>query len=447
MMIVVLLMTLASCTKKNDDTAEIQLWYYDYGIYNQYSASIEKLIPAIKHFCERNNIPLNIVKFDKETLSYDDYILKRNLVAANGNMIIIEDIRYLWDLAEYHADYTKLENYNKLIDEYKVGFCIPLGVHNSVIVLNRKILDYYGIKLDKSIITYDEYLKIKQEMKENGAKFYANYYEFSEKLNYYKNKYGLMYINNESKIFNNKDKFKTALKSAIVETCDDFIKYNDGDKFNPYAQEKRKDYNINDENSELDIYQLTNYLSLTSYYQLESNYDFIFNNSDNILVGTEFPLESPCFYMYNKISNKRIYEIANFIVSESSYSIISDSLHIYSPVFDVERAWNVLDFDENLKYKGQYKKLAETQGVEKYINLSNLIDEIPEILIKNKETRKFLADYFFVNRDYVNVITKFMGETVLKLSENNFDYKSKEINEELDKDINEFINNFSILYK
>jgi hypothetical protein len=45
------LITLTSCTKKSDDTAEIQLWYYDY-IVNDYSVDIGYLIKGVEEFCQ-----------------------------------------------------------------------------------------------------------------------------------------------------------------------------------------------------------------------------------------------------------------------------------------------------------------------------------------------------------------------------------------------------------
>ncbi len=451
-LMITMILALTSCNKKSNDNSEIQLWYYDYGPSFGYSESIGDLVAEIKSFCEKNNIPLNVVKYNEKELTYEDYVLKRNIVAANGNIIIIEDGNDMWDLSKQHADYTKLENYDNIFEEYKDKFCIPIGITNIYTVISRNILDYYGIKLDKSLITYDEYLKIKQKMKEKGAKFNINLLEYIERLDYFKNKYDLMCVNDKNEIFNNINKFKITLKSTIVEICDDLVNYNDSSNILNYDLAKRDDNiynnlmkrktsNIYDENSNMDIYQDSQYIALTANYYFEENYDLIANNI--LVVGSPGLMKSPCFYMHKKITNEKIWQLANFIVSEQSYKTISRTAHCFSPVFKSEITKEVLELDKNFKYIAPHKKIAE-QGIEKGIKISNLIDEVNYMVIINKETRDLFAKYFFINNDYSNEITKFIENSVAKLSEKNFDYKDKEMNKTLDSDIDEFVKNFNI---
>ncbi len=438
-LIITVILILTSCNKKSDDNAEIQLWYYDY-IVNGYSTDMKYLIEGIEDFCQKNDIPLKIFKYDKEILSYEDYVLKRNLAAASGNMIIIEDARYIWDLSNHHADYTKLENYNNLFDEYKNKFCIPTGVKSTYSVIDPNILNYYGIKLSKSIITYDDYLEIKQDMKGKGAKFKVDLLEYIEKLQYFQNKYDLLYVNDTSEIFNNPDKFRNSLKSSITEICDDFIKYNDINKL--VVADLIRDNNIYDENSGLNLYQNAQHKSLTAYFWIQKEYESII---DNILVtdvlSTSF---SPCFYMNKKITNERIWELANFITGEDVYKIIvGDQAPGYSPVSNDKIIREVLELDENLKYKGPYKIFGE-EGQVRYTKISNLIDEISETIMKNKDSREFFSKKLFVNKRYVDKIKKFIEDNLVRLSENNFDYKNEEMNKILDEEINEFVKNFNI---
>jgi hypothetical protein len=434
------LMTLTSCSKNNDDNAEIQLWYYDYGLIYDYSTDMRYLIDEIQYFCQKNSIPIKLYRYDKETLSYEDYVLKRNLAAADGNMIIIEDAKYIWDLSKHHADYTKLENYNNLFDEYKDKFCIPIGIKGTYNVIDSKILEYYGIKLNKYIITYDEYLEIKQVMKEKGAKFSMNAREYIQKIEYFQNKYDLLYLNDTSEILNNTDKFRSSLKSTITEICDDFIR--DGEVNKLVVSELVIDYNTYDENSSLNLYKIAEHTGLTAYFWLEKDSELIL---DNILVAdVSDKLFSPCFYMNKKITNQRIWELANFITSEGIYKIIiPGQAPGYLPVRNDKVVREVLELDDNLKYKGKYKVLAE-QGNEKYIKISNIIDEISELTMKNKEGKEFLSNKFFINKRYFDKIKKIIETNLVILSENNFDYKNKEINKILDKEINEFVKNFNI---
>lgn len=454
---ILILLILVSCNKKNDDKAEIQIWaYYHESINphdtNEYYNETANLITSIKMFCYENEIPIKFFIYSNKTLSYEDYTLKRNIAAANvGNMIIIEDARYLWDLYEQHADYTKLESYAKILDVYKNRFCIPIGTRQGNLVINRSILNYYNIELDKPLITYDEYLEVKQSIKDKGAKFYMNQFEFSEKLNYYINKFGLLYINNASKILNNMNTFKMVLKSVIVEICNDFIKYNDS-KLDVINSEREKTFNVYDENSGLDMYYQTYYngmqtlvsIPLTSYDFISMKYDYIYG--DNVVVWQPFQRLSPSFYMYKKISNDRIYEIANFIVSEESFKTISGSIHASSPSLNGELIREVLELDESFNYNGNYKAAAKS-GDERSLKIIKLIDETFNMLIKNNETSMTLADSYFINEEYFIRIKSFIAESINKLSESNFNFKDKIIDRWLEEQISEFVKNFNIHYK
>lgn len=120
-------------TSKNDiDNDTIQLWYYT--SYDEISANaIFKVVDRAKEFCSGYNIPLEVYNYGVYVLSHEDYILKRNLAALNGNMIIIEDINSMRDLTKHHADYAKFDNYNKLLNSYKDRFCIPFDILNYLV--------------------------------------------------------------------------------------------------------------------------------------------------------------------------------------------------------------------------------------------------------------------------------------------------------------------------
>lgn len=442
--IIAILFTFMSCNYKKNNNAEIQLWYYDYGYQTLYYEDTMNLITNIKLFCDKNKIPLKVNKYSKNTLSYNDYVLKRNLAAMNGNMIIIEDLKYMWDLSEHHADYSKLENYDNLIDSYKGRFCIPIGIDQGTGMIERSILDYYSIELSKSIITYNEYLEIKNQMKDKGAKFYLNRLEFNEIIDYYRTKHDLMYVNVTNEIFNNLDKLKIALKSSIIGICDDYIKYNESkldlnELYNP------KYTNVYDVNSELKVYFRPGiWIPLSNYKLYIQDNELIYNGIS--LVYSSKSSISPCFFMHEKITNDRTWDVANFIVSESSYKTISGWHHKYLPTFKSKKVRDILELDEEFNYNGPYKIAAE-QGEEKSIKISKHINEISEMVIKNKETTDLIADYCFNNNDYSNNNYIFIANIVEELSKINFDYKNEEASKMLDTEIDKFINNFNILYK
>ena len=141
------LLTFSACDignkNKNNSNDKIQLWYNFDWIQGE-EELFHSIIENAKDYCETNNIPLEIVKFDDETLSYEDYVFKRNLAAESGNMIIIEQATNLSDLVKNHADYTKLKIYDNLFSPYKNRFVIAIGRILKSSFIDNEILDYYN---------------------------------------------------------------------------------------------------------------------------------------------------------------------------------------------------------------------------------------------------------------------------------------------------------------
>ena len=68
-LIITTVFSFASCTKANDDKAAIQIWCYDYSTEpNYYSSALALIISNIKSFCEKNEIPFEIIRHDEKTL-------------------------------------------------------------------------------------------------------------------------------------------------------------------------------------------------------------------------------------------------------------------------------------------------------------------------------------------------------------------------------------------
>jgi len=444
--LIIMMILLSSCGKANNDNAKIQIWCYDFGNAGYYSSAVASIMASSKLFCEKNGIQLEIVRYDEKTLSHDDYVIKRNAAAANGNMIIIEDARFMHDIAMQHADYTELDNYDSLLGAYKDKYCIPLGVGYRSTTINNDAINYYGINTDKPIITYNDYLEIKQQMKEKGARFRVNLTEFSEILDYHIENNGLKFVNYDSDVLKDNNKFKKSLKSAIISACDDFILYNYGylNVDDVYSKnESGRDYVIYDENSELTIYDNSDIYSLAGYNDVSSIGETILNKT--VVIDPESTFLSPCFYMYKKITNNKIYDLANHIVNETSYLYATERNHFYSPVFDKERTREILELDENWEYNGAFKINAE-RGQEKDAKMYKLVNDTFEMLVKDEETSKLIASYYYVNREYSNKISSFVANILSELSKEKFNYKDEEINKTIDNKIDEFITNFNVHY-
>jgi hypothetical protein len=446
---------LSSCTKGNNDKEVkielkenndvIQIWYYDYeGLSN----ILGGILLEIKEFCKKEDIPLEVIKYSDKDITHNDYILKRNLALTSGNVIVLEDARYMLDIAKNHSDYTKLDSYDKLLSAYKDRFCIPLVLGHNAIGVENEVINYYGIDTDeKPLITYNEYLELKQEMKKKGAKFEQSNKEFFEIIDYYSNLNGLLYLNFESDILKDNSKLKEMLKKTVLGVCNDVILYNDG-KLDFYNEKSglSKNMYIYDKNSKLSL--RSDYKEIYGLTFLEKIYEYQGDRSKKtFVIYPRFFTISPCFYMHEKITNGKIYKLANFIVSDlTCQKIIKSNRRIYSPVFNTDDIKTLLSVDSNWDYK---KK--ESERDKKFIDIT-----LDTFIKDDKKSKQIIDEYFSdykIGRDLaqlVNVIVYNVsnylsnGEFNDDFTLENFDSNDIEINKIIDKEIDEFITNFNV---
>lgn len=441
----------ANKTDKENNTDKIQLWCYTHSrdslIYDTfYMNCISKIVDSAKKFCEKNDIPLEVFEYDDTKLSFEDYDLKRSVAAASGNMIVVEDVYYIEKLAKQHADYSKIDNYKNLLDGYKDRFCIPLGIFSSAGYINNDAIQYYEIKLDRKVLTYIEYLEIKQNMKEQGAKFELNNAEFEQMINYFKYINGLEFINYKSKALEDNELFKKTLKKTILEICNDILLYYDDNL--SYINKYESSNSIYDKNSEFILNEKYHNLSFIldpySYNELED----ITNKT--FFIEPFYKYLSVNFFMYNKITNEKIYDLANHIISEDTYLMImqnpdyKDDIFYYTPILNNDKVKETLGLNNELEFIKDYKGKIEAREI---------INDAYEILIKNTDTAKEIADYQFTNNNYENSIKYFIMNILQEiakelsgseLSLRNFDPEDEKINKILDKKINDFVLNFNI---
>lgn len=444
--LIIMMILLSSCGKANNDNAKIQIWFYDFNGAGYYSEAVYGIISKAKMFCDTNNIPLEVVGYNENTISHEDYVLKRNAAAAAGNMITIDDARFMHDIAKQHADYTKLDNYNNLLSAYKDRFCIPLGVGYRALYVENEAIKYYGINTEEPLITYSDYLEIKQNMKEKGAKFNLNSKEYNELLDYYLNMNGLLFIDEDSEILKDKDSLKEMLKKSILEVCNDIILYNDGKlEINGKDQkEPNANFHIYDENSELTLSgDVASAYSLLEHGGFSGLREDIFNKT--FFIDPEPIFYSPCFYMYKRITNDKIYDLANHLVSESTYLMVTTNKPFYSPVFNMDKTREALSLDNNWEYSGIFKMNAD-RGQEVDKRVVKLINSVYEMLVKNDDKSVQIANYYFYNKNHSNEIKDFVSNTVYNVASEKLDYKNGEINKMIDNKIDEFITNFYVHY-
>lgn len=218
-----MIILLSSCsTNNNNDT--IQLWWYNHVSgegYSTYIEDIENIVVKLKNYCNSNNIPFEVVNYTNKMITYEDYILKRNVAMAKGNVIILDYIGNMHDLTNINVDYSKLENYDKLLNAYKDRFCIPLGVASFAIDINNEAIEHYGISTKRNVISYYDYLEIQHQMMQKGAKFKLNLYAYYNIIDYNRMKNNIYYLNENSKMLKNKEEFKAAIKKTIIDSYED----------------------------------------------------------------------------------------------------------------------------------------------------------------------------------------------------------------------------------
>jgi len=439
---------------KGDD--KIQLWYYYLG--REKGAHYE-LIEGIKKFCEENDIPLEIHEYGSDIITYDDYVLKRNIAAATGNFISIDTLIRLNNMPKNAAaDYTKLESYSKLFDVHKGKSCIPLGMYYVGLAINKKAIDYYGIDtFEIPVITYTDYLEIKQEMKEKGAKFKLDYTECREIVNYCLNKNGLLFLDESSEYVKNRDEFKSRLKKSVIDVCNDIILYNDSKLYN-YDPEQF--YNnlphIYDENSNLDLIgEIETSQFLISPLAIER----ISNVSDKTLMIFPYAMNhTPAFFIHKKITNNKIYDIANYILNESRYLELighgSASEMIYTPVFDTEETRKILQVDDNWEYTGRIGRTINSGG-----NIKRIINASYNIFIKDKEKVEEVTKYSYnpISNPFYDVyiisvkVVEFTEALVFEIAKElsgeknslkNFDSEDAKINKMIEDKVNKFVDSY-----
>jgi hypothetical protein len=453
LILMMLFLTLTSCSQKNDDNAKIQIWRYkinERDAYNYYIA-INEIIKNIEFYCNSNNIAYEIIEYDSNTLSYENYVIKRNVAMANGNAIILEDARSLNDIAKESADYSKIPNYANLLDVYKGKHCIPLGIGYSAFSIDNKIIKNYGIDIDNDIMNYYDYLKIIQEMKEKGAKFKFTAQTFDYIVQYYMLKNNIRYLNSDSDIVKNKEEFRLALKNTITDICDDLKLYypniskKDIDLI--LDETKPQDYRVYDEATSLLLLDYSetmrnhNYSALaswTSFYSLVDKIEgksFVIQNRIHI---------SPCVFVYKKVTNNKIYDVVNALLEEDALSrVVPKVNNIYSPVVDSKKIRESLEVDENWEHNGLLKTLVKNNDKENYKEILKLVNSSYDIIVKDKDKTSELAEIYFSDPDsYYSKINQLINNMILEcdIMKNG----QKEIDDFINKKLDDNITNFYI---
>lgn len=148
---IIMMLVLVSCNKAEPDDT-VKVWMYRYSGESGGTYDIMNLIETeITNYAEENKIKVEILNYKEDELSLEDYKLKRNLALEHGNADIIIGDMYgnMAQMSEYAGDYTKLENYENIFDNFKGQCCIPIGSIMRSILLDNKVLKSYSIECNR----------------------------------------------------------------------------------------------------------------------------------------------------------------------------------------------------------------------------------------------------------------------------------------------------------
>lgn len=68
------------------------------------------------------------------------------------------------------------------------------------------------------------------------------------------------------------------------------------------------------------------------------------------------------------------------------------------------------------------------------------------MMIKNEEKYNQISSYYFINKEYNTKLYNFVRDIIIELSFKGYDYKNNEMNDLIDKKVDDFVTDFNIHY-
>ncbi|QSX04956.1 hypothetical protein JYG23_09665 [Sedimentibacter sp. zth1] len=428
-----LVLSLTSCkADKNIDTSNntVHIWMYD----GEYTSSMHDLLPKVRNYCSKNEIPLEIHYYTDDEMTYDDYVLKRNASLYNANSIVWGGPNEMKNVSQKHADYTKIDNYENIGDSFKCLPYIPCSYEAKLDLLDINLLNYYDITIEKDMLSYPEYRSIVFEMIEKGAEF-NNEYVINR-----------MYIEEKAA--------KYMLPLNIVElgkNIDDEYKINVIKAIKEVAQEKVFNYECANQSSyKRLIDQKTNlYLVVADSRNIYNWYIPYDSENGEFRVGKEAetindtivvysPIKiSSAIYIGENVDNDNIYDLVNYMISpdfyKNEFGNIEDGFMGSNFTFkndNQEKLYESIKMTQT-KFEGNDNK--DIERIEKIINNNVKNGNLSEEYIK-----LFAYDIPFNSPN--NLLYYFMKEESNKLMNGNIS------DNELKKDVDNFIAKLKLLF-
>jgi len=437
---ILIALLLLSCSQQDDKDETIRIWMYRYKD-NHGDNELKNLMESrILYYAEENNIETEVIVYTDDEMTEEDYMLKRNLALEHGDAdIIIGDMRSgMHQIEKYAADYTKLSNYDNVFDNFKGHHFVPLTSRMTTIILDKQVLETYGIESDK-YITINEYYEIKQKLKAAGARFKYDAEEHIQLLYYYINKNNLKMINENGQFTINRQVSMKTIQEIAEDITENY-------KFDIYTINKEIERNINYDRiiydeilgrpfSQRGQYQPLKFLSFT--YDITPPFEDYVVVIENDLENTM--LRVPCMIINKNSSKESTYEIADYLLSDKfQSSVYNNNTLTYSTITDtpdVRRDTGYND-DRSYKYEPGKTKIYNTNLTGK--DIKELIPVVQKAydIFNNTDTEKFFTPF-----EYRIAIQAFIGNEALKIVENP-NYSEEDFNRSVD----EYLTSFNVLY-
>ncbi|QSX04958.1 hypothetical protein JYG23_09675 [Sedimentibacter sp. zth1] len=422
--ILLILVVLTACKAgKNNDT--VHIWMYG----DKIEGSFYNALPSIRMYCLENNIPLEVHYFTSKEMTYEDYILKRNVSLAQSNSIVWGRYREMQSLPTQHADYNKIKNYKNVGDNFKKFPFIACSHNSYCLLLNEELLDYYDINIEEDMISYSQYINLVFELIDKGARFTNE--ELLKKL----------YIDN---IVNN---YSLRLSTTATEKdLDDNYKLNLINAIKKIASDNfYDDYSYTNALSNQLIDQHTNlplWISFTNFpvqywfspmYSNGESLKLVENLKDGVVVFRPGVINNG-IYISDKVTNEHVYDIVNYILSPEYIKLLNMSMVEYYYTFNNDLKYYLYDMEG--KYTGYDKYYEKNEKVIKKLD-KVINDNIKGGNLEQKYVEMLSYDYFLSPNFGLSI---FITDEVNKLLNNNLD------NVNLEDDVDDMINKLKLKF-
>lgn len=420
----IMAMLFVSCNR-TDENSTVRIWCYEQISDNKlYNVPIEKSLDKMTEYARKNNINLEIKKYSQDTLSYEDYILKRNAAIESGDVDILFDTAdNLYNLRNKSGDYTKLETYENIIDSMTGYYCIPIDYFTIAKIMNNKVLKHYGISCD-NVITEDEYYKIKQQLKDLGARFDFTLFELKELIYAHCRKNNVQLIKENKKYTLNKDLLKKSIEEIYCNLTDNYGVTS-----------------IDDEETvfESNVYEKTSGLPFSTVNILSSHDIYWFRRelpkefTDYIVIITD-ELEYkdiiiPCIFINGITDKEDAFRLVSLLFTPEFQIDLKIKHRIgIMPVIDTSEVKEAFGFDSNWKCIREFETNTQKDAVQLY----DMKDKAYEQLLTKDNS------HFFTDLKRENAIETYIySELKLLVEDPSLFY-------ELDKRIDDFIINLNV---